>query len=117
MDKAKINTVIFAIIGSVLTYYINHTMGYGAVIANGLVGTVGAVLLPGPLAVALFIASFVGMSGTAVIPSMAWATVGGAICGLIIAYTPEVYAGIGGKGGTTAALSVQITRAITNLFM
>ena len=117
MDKAKINTVIFAIIGAVATYYINHTMGYGAIIANGLVGVTGAVLLSGPLSVAVFVASFVGMSGAAVIPSIAWAAVGGCVCGFILAFTSEIYAGIGGKGGTTAALSVQITRAIVNLFI
>lgn len=117
MDKAKINTVIFAIIGAVATYYMNHTMGYGAIVANGVVGIVGAVLLPAPLAVAVFVASFVGMSGAAVIPSLAWAAVGGCICGFVLVLTPEIYAGIGGKGGTTAALSVQITRAIVNLFI
>lgn len=117
MDKAKINTVIFSIIGAVTTYYLNHAMGYGAVIANGVVGIVGAVLLSAPLAVAVFVASFVGMSGAAVIPTIVWAGVGGCVCGFILAFTPEIYAGIGGKGGTTAALSVQITRAIVNLFI
>lgn len=117
MDRAKVNTVICGVIAATVTYYLNHVMGYGAIVANGLVGVIGAILLPAPLAGANYVASFVGMSGAAVIPSLAWASTGGLVAGLVIAFTPEIYAGLGGKGGTTAALSVQITRAIINLFV
>lgn len=117
MDKAKVHAIICATIGASVTWYLNHVMGYGAIVANGLVGVTGAILLPAPLAAATYIASFVGMSGAAVIPSVVWASVGGAVAGVVFVFTPEIYAGLGGKGGTTAALSVQITRAIVNLFV
>jgi len=116
MDRGKINTILCAIIAAIITWYLNHEMGYGAIVANGLVGVVGAILLPGALAGANFTASFIGMSSTAVIPSIAWAGIGGLVVGIVIAYSPEVYAGIGGKGGTTAACSVQITRVISSFF-
>lgn len=115
-DKAKFITILCAFIGTTITWYINHEMGYGAIVANGMIGVLAAILLPAPLAGATYTASFVGMSASAVIPSLMWAGVGGLIVGLVIVLTAEVYAGIGGKGGTTAALSVLITKTITSLF-
>ena len=116
MDKAKMQTMACAIAGVMITWFINHQMGYGAIIANGMVGVVAAALLPAPLAGATYTASFVGMSGLGVIPSLFGALVGGIVVGMVLILTPEIYAGIGGKGGTTAALSGHITRAIMNLF-
>ncbi|SDK95459.1 hypothetical protein [Natronincola ferrireducens] len=116
MDKNKLYTILCAFIGATITWYINHQMGYGPIVANGLVGVIGAVLLPAPLAAATYIASFVGMSGFSVLSSVVGAGIGGIIAGLVIAFSPEVYAGIGGKGGTIAAMSVQITRGILSFF-
>ena len=116
MSKAQIQTVACAIAGVMVTWFINHQMGYGAIIANGMVGVVAAALLPGPLAGATYAASFVGMSGLGVIPSLFGALVGGIVVGFILAFTAEIYAGIGGKGGTTAALAGHITRFILNAF-
>ncbi|MCC5912188.1 MAG: hypothetical protein JJT76_17365 [Clostridiaceae bacterium] len=117
MDKSKILTIICAILGASITWYINHIMGYGAIIANGLVGVVGAILLPAPLAAATYIASFVGMSGFSVISSGVAAGFGGLITGVVIVFSGEIYAGIGGKGGTIAAMSVQVSRGIINFFI
>lgn len=116
MNKAQLQTMACAIAGVTITWFINHQMGYGAFIANGMVGVVAAALLPAPLAGAMYTASFVGMSGLGVIPSLFGALIGGIVSGLVIVYTTEVYAGIGGKGGTIAAMSGHITRAILNLF-
>ena len=90
-------------------------MGYGAIVSNGLVGVIGAIFLPAVLAGGVFTSSFVGMSGLGVIPSLAWAAIGGLVVGIVITLTKEVYAGLGGKGGTTAATSTLITRFIINL--
>ncbi|AKL96780.1 hypothetical protein CACET_c33360 [Clostridium aceticum] len=117
MDKNKIYTMICTCIGATITWYINHKMGYGPIVANGLVGVLAAILLPAPLAAATYIASFVGMSGFAVLSSPMAAAIGGIINGIVLIFSGEVYAGIGGKGGTTAAMSVQVTRAIMNLFV
>lgn len=110
------NIIILSIISVVITWILNHEVGYGAVVSNGLVGVIGAILLPGALAGAVFTASFVGMSALTIIPSFAWAIVGGAVVGIVISLTKEIYAGIGGKGGTTAATSALITRAIISIF-
>lgn len=116
IDKGKINILLCAILGVTVTWYINHQMGYGAIVANGLVGVLAAVLLPGPLAGITYTSSFVGMSSLAVLPSFAAAGIGGIIIGIILIATTEIYAGIGGKGGTTAALAALITKNIISFF-
>ncbi|SCY49923.1 hypothetical protein [Alkaliphilus peptidifermentans] len=116
LDKGKAHIMLCAFIGVTATWFMNHQMGYGAIVSNGIIGVLAAILLPGPLAGATYAASFVGMSSMAVIPSLMGAAVGGIVVGLILALTAEIYAGIGGKGGTTAALAVLITKTIMGFF-
>lgn len=116
INKRRISILTCSFIGVTLTWFINHKMGYGAVIANGLVGVMAATFLPNDLAGISYTSSFVGMSSLAVVPSMAAATLGSLIVGLILLTTVDIYAGIGGKGGTTAALSTIITKTIIKIF-
>lgn len=116
MDKTKVQILICSILAAAITWYLNHGMGFGNIVANGLVGVVAAILLPGPIAAATYTASFVGMSAATVITSIFEAAVGGIVVGIVWILTGEIYAGLGGKGGTTACLSVHITRAIMKLF-
>lgn len=99
-----------------ITWYLNHTLNLGPVVANGIVGVLALLILPKSLAGMTFTSSFVGMSSVAVIPSLAAAGLGGIIVGLIILTTGEIYVGIGGKGGTTAALSTWIAKFILGIF-
>ncbi len=115
IDKGKLNIMACSLAAVVITWFLNHEVGYGAVIANGLVGILAAIFLPGPLAGATYTASFVGMSSIHIIPSLSAAAIGGIIVGAVLVWTTEIYAGIGGKGGTTAALSTLITKAVTSL--
>lgn len=115
-NKRSLYVIICSFIGVTLTWFINHKMGYGAVIANGLVGIMAATFLPNDLAGITYTSSFVGMSSLAVIPSMTAAALGSLIVGLILISTAEIYAGMGGKGGTTAALSTIITKIIMRIF-
>lgn len=115
-NKKSLYVLICSFIGVTLTWFINHKMGYGPVIANGLVGVMAAIFLPNDLAGMTYTSSFVGMSSLGVIPSMGAAALGSLVVGLILLSTAEIYAGIGGKGGTTAALSTIITRTIIRIF-
>ncbi len=115
-NKNTLYAFICSLIGVTLTWFINHKMGYGAIVANGLVGVLAATLLPKKLAGITYTSSFVGMSSLAVIPSVGAAILASLIVGIVILTTTEIYAGIGGKGGTTAALSAIITRTIINIF-
>ncbi len=116
INKRNLYILMCSFIGVTLTWFINHKMGYGAVIANGLVGVMAATFLPNDLAGVTYTSSFVGMSSLEVIPSIAVASLGSLIVALIFLITAEIYTGIGGKGGTTAALSTIITKAIMRIF-
>lgn len=109
--------IIGTSLSAVITWYINHELGYGPIIANGLVGVVVATLFSAKKAGAFYIASFVGMSGLNAVSSMTMAGVIGLIVGIVIIFSQEIYAGIGGKGGTIAALSTQLIRIIMSFFV
>ena len=115
IKENNMNIIILSIISATLTWFLNHKLGYGPIISNGLIGVIGAIFLPSTLAGIVFTSSFVGMSGLNVIPSLQWALVGGIVVGIVLILTKEVYAGLGGKGGTTAATSTLITKVIINL--
>ena len=116
LNRRSFHVLVCSFISVTVTWFINHKMGYGAVIANGLVGVMAATFLPKDLAGISYTTSFVGMSSLAVIPTLASAMLGSLIVGIVFLSTAEIYAGIGGKGGTTAALSTLILKAILNMF-
>jgi len=103
-----------AIISAVITYFMNHDLGLGPFLANGIVGITAALFLPKALAAATYTASFVGMSADFVLPSISTALLAGVIVGVVIISTKPIFAGWGGKGGTTAALSVILTLFMIN---
>ena len=115
-DKRSLYILLCSFVGVTLTWYINHKMGYGAVVANGFIGVLAAIFLPNDLAGITYTSSFIGMSSLTVIPSIAAAALASLIVGLILMTTVKIYAGIGGKGGTTAALSTIITKTIISFF-
>ncbi len=100
-----------------ITWYLNHSLGLGPIIANGIVGVIVAILFSSKKAGAFYIASFIGMSSQLIVSSMAMAGLIGLFAGFIIIFSQEVYDGVGGKGGTIAALSTQIIRLIMSLFI
>lgn len=117
MSRENVKLLIGAILSAAITWYINNGLGYGPIIANGLIGIIVSILFSPKLAGAYYVASFVGMSGAAVIPSMTYAALGGGLAGIIIILSPEIYGGMGGKGGTTAAFSTQIVRGVLHFFI
>lgn len=116
IDKWSLYFLICSLIGVSLTWYINHKMGYGPVIANGLVGVMAAIFLTNDLAGITYTSSFIGMSSLAVIPTITTAILASFILWFVFLFTGEIYSGIGGKGGTTAALSTIVTIIIMNFF-
>lgn len=110
INQNKLYTLLCTISGVTGCWLLNHQLGLGAVIASGIVGLVAVTLLGPSLATSTYTASFVGMSSLNIIPTLYAALFAGLIVGIIILSTPEIYKGIGGKGGTTAALSSFITK-------
>jgi hypothetical protein len=102
-------------LASSITWYINHRLGFGPIIANGLVGIVVSLIFR-KNAGGYYVASFIGMSSLNIIPSMLISGLAGILAGLIIAFSQEIYHGVGGKGGTIAAFSAQISSIIVSFF-
>lgn len=117
MGIRNINTILGVFSAAALTWYINHKIGFGPIVANGMVGVIVALSFSSKLSGILYAASFVGMSSQTIIPSALMAGMGGLLVGIILLHSNEVYAGIGGKGGTTAAISTQIVNLVLKLFL
>ena len=116
IDKNATNIIILSVLGAIATWILNHQMGLGPIISNGIIGVIVGIFLPKTLAGTTYTASFVGMSGINVLPSILGVALGGIVVGIVLANTQEIYAGLGGKGGTTAALSTLITKSILSFF-
>lgn len=116
VDKNKLSIIVLSVLAASATWVLNHMVGLGPIVANGIIGVTAALLLPLPLAGVSYTSSFVGMSSLGVIPSLSFAVIGGFIAGVAIIGTRDIYAGVGGKGGTTAAVASIVTKAITGLF-
>ena len=115
-SKRSLYFFICSFLGVTSTWFIHHEMGYGAVVANGLIGVIAATFLPNNLAGITYTSSFIGMSSIIVIPSFKAAILASVIIWLLFLTTADIYAGIGGKGGTTAALATIITKYILRFF-
>jgi hypothetical protein len=114
MNK-KVAIMACSVVSVYLTWFINHNLGLGSIIANGIVGLIAILTLPKDLAGVSYTASFVGMSSMVVVPSILATLIAGVLVGSIIILTPTIYAGVGGKGGTTAAVSTIISRLIYSI--
>lgn len=115
-SKRSLYFFICSLVGVTSTWFIQHEMGYGAVVSNGLIGIIAATFLPNDLAGVTYTSSFIGMSSIIVIPSLKAAVLASIVIWFLFLTTADIYAGIGGKGGTTAALATIITKYILNFF-
>jgi hypothetical protein len=101
--------ILYSIAACLLTYGFSGPLKHGPVVGSSVVGLMGGLLLPtlesdaGPLlAVAVFCASFTGMSGPNRLPGPAWFAIAGLITGAVFAISLPVLGGAGGKLGTIA---------------
>ncbi len=108
--------IICAGLSAAITWFINHTLGYGPIVANGIVGIIVG-LFSTKRAGAFYIASFIGMSSQEIVHSMTMAGIIGMFAGFLIIFTQEIYAGVGGKGGTIAAFSTMLIKLLMGLFI
>ncbi|WP_135823807.1 hypothetical protein [Halorussus ruber] len=99
----------FAALGAISTFTIHTRSPASPVLASGLVGAVGGLLLPWffdasgeLLAAAVYSASFAGMTDPKRIPNEWWIGATGIGVGLVVAYTTPFLGGSGGKLGTIA---------------
>jgi hypothetical protein len=111
-----------AIVGTVATYYISVRLNHGPVMASGIVGLIGGLVLPqlfpelGALPALFFSASFAGMSGKVRFESEAAMVLVGAIVGAIFIFSMPYGGGAGGKLGTIAFASAMAGSGLIKLF-
>lgn len=104
--------VPMAVVGAVTTVVLSVRLGLGGVVASALVGVVAGLALPvlvpesgELLALVAFCGSFVGMSSSERLDGEWPVAFAGAVCGLVFVAVSPVFAGVGGKLGTTAFVS------------
>ncbi|MFB0556873.1 MAG: hypothetical protein ACETVW_03355 [Dehalococcoidia bacterium] len=114
--------VVYSIIAAVVTFCISIYLKRGAVMASGIVGLVGGLMLPaihpdigGTLATMVICASFAGMSSAKRFPHIVPLAIAGLVAGLVFLYSMPLLCGAGGKLGTTAFVSVMAIRGYLNL--
>ena len=118
----------YSAIGAVITYVASIRWRLGPVAASAIVGLAAGLLLPyvhtavdgGLIAVAVFCASFAGMSAaermsSGRIPGEVWMTLAGVLCGVAFVYTAPYFGGAGGKLGTIAFGSTIAIRGLLDL--
>lgn len=98
-----------SIAAAILTYWLSTILNHGPVLASGVVGVAGGLLLPaispetGPLlAVVVICASFTGMTALKRFASPLPMIAAGLLTGMVFLYSVPVFGGTGGKLGTIA---------------
>ncbi len=87
--------------GALVTYVISVDLELGAVTASGLVGLLGALILP-QQAVPVYCGSFVGMTSALLLAGYPDVLLAGGIAGGVYVLTTGILPGFGGKLGTIA---------------
>lgn len=118
-------SVLFVILGALATFYLNHYLAWGPVIAAAAIGLLASYIpeikqesaklraIPS----AIYCGAFVGMSSLLVMPNLIMIGLASLIAGIIFAFTHHVFDGCGGKLGTIAFISVVFTFLIINFGM
>lgn len=97
--------------GAVITFFISTELGLGAVIASGLVGLFGGLLIK-KHAVAIFCGSFIGMCSIDLLTLFPCIVLAGLLGGTIFISCKKLFPGLGGKLGTIAFISSILTSVV-----
>lgn len=112
-----------AFIAAPLTFYLNCNLDNGPVLASGVVGLAGGLILPvlfpdigNTLAVVAVCASFTGMSNTQRCLKFWHILVAGLFTGILFVFSTPLLGGAGGKLGTIAFASIISTHGFIKLY-
>lgn len=115
--------IVIALAATVLTFYLSLAHGNGPVLASGVVGLIGGLVLPvvfpaqgTNLAVVAVCASFAGMSGRERLPNVWLVLAVGVITGIVFIFSAPHLGGAGGKLGTIAFGSVLAVSGFRQVF-
>ncbi len=122
--KVNMMVILLAVIASSASFYLNNILNHGPVLASGIVGLTGGLILPAMfpeygevLSVVVICASFAGMSNRERFPHFGYMVLAGLLIGLLYVFSLPVFGGAGGKLGTiafTAVLSIHGSKLFWN---
>ena len=103
------------LLAGMFTYFLNHDLALGAVLASSAVGIFGAFVFK-KYQIAIYCGSFAGMVASTVIDSYAGIIIVGIFTGLLFVVSKEVYKGFGGKLGATAFFGTTVSALVIGTF-
>lgn len=114
---SKKDFIIFlsVFLGTLCSYYLNHSFSLGAVVASSLTGLIGGLLLP-TLAVPIYCGSFAGMVSSLLASDILSVITIGVIAGLFFIFGSDTFKGFGGKLGATAYFSTLFASILYDKF-
>lgn len=107
-DKNDLFNFISVFIGTIATYFINHTLGLNAILASGMIGLFGYIFIK-KYEIAIFCGSFIAMASSTLLDSIYVIIIASIIGGFILVISTDLFKGYGGKLGTIAFISCVIT--------
>ena len=115
LTKQDLFIFLGVFLGTLFSYLLNHNFALGAVVASGLVGLIGGLLLPA-LAVPIYCGSFAGMVSGLLVSDLPSVISIGFFSGLLYVTGAETFKGFGGKLGATAYFATLLTSIFFNTF-
>lgn len=101
LDLKNALTMLALIIGAFVTFYLNHSIGLGGVLASAVVGLIGAWTFKA-YAAAIYCGSFIGMACSLIFSNPLYLLVASLISAIFFVLTVHMFVGYGGKLGFTA---------------
>lgn len=107
-------------IGAVSSFYLNHYLGLGPVIAAAAIGTVGSFIPEiskhsnylKQVPAVIYCGAFIGMSSSRVAPDIFFILAASFFTAVLILVSKSLFSGVGGKLGTLAFTGVAVTSFI-----
>lgn len=109
--KTNVLTIAALTLGTYLTFYLNHSLGLGGVLASSAVGLLAAWAFK-PYAAAIYCGSFIGMACSLIFSNPLSLLVASLISGSLYVLSLHMFAGFGGKLGFAAFSGTYLTSLI-----
>ncbi|PRY84206.1 hypothetical protein [Alkalibacterium olivapovliticus] len=111
INRSNLLTILALSIGAYLTFYLNHAIGLGGVLASSVVGLIAAWTFK-PYAAAIYCGSFIGMACSLIFSNPLSLLVASLISGTLYILSLHLFSGFGGKLGFMAFSGTFLTSLI-----
>lgn len=109
--KEELFIFLSVLAGSLITYFLNHDLALGAVMASSIIGISASILLK-KYQVPIYCGSFAGMVSSTVISSYPGIIIVGIFAGILFILSKDVFKGFGGKLGATAFFGTAVSAVL-----